>query len=77
VLDLLRGERFVDLGSEEVYASQLDEGLDYCSIRTIDRILASENEYAAKHDLLKAPFDATMTKNRVRRGRLMSSDIEI
>ena len=44
VLDLLRSERFVDLAPAEVYASLLDEGAYPCSIRTMYRILASENE---------------------------------
>jgi putative transposase len=39
ILDLLCGERFCDLSPYEVYWSLLDEGIYYCSIRTMYRVL--------------------------------------
>jgi putative transposase len=55
VLDLLRGERFVDLAPAEVYASLLDEGIYHCSIRTMYRILASENEVRERRNQRRHP----------------------
>jgi putative transposase len=55
VLDLLRSERFVDLAPAEVYASLLDEGAYHCSIRTMYRILASENEVRERRNQLRHP----------------------
>jgi transposase InsO family protein len=55
VLDLLRGERFVDLAPAEVYASLLDEGIYHCSIRTMYRILAAENEVKERRNQLRHP----------------------
>jgi putative transposase len=56
VLDLLRSERFVDLAPAEVYASLLDEGAYHCSIRTMYRILASENEVRERRNQLRHPI---------------------
>ena len=39
VLDLLREPRFVKQAPAEVYAELLDQGLYFCSIRTLYRIL--------------------------------------
>jgi putative transposase len=44
VLDTLNSERFVDMSPAEVYATLLDEGIYLCSIRTMYRILESNNE---------------------------------
>ena len=55
VLDLLRGERFVDLAPAEVYASLLDEGVYHCSIRTMYRILAANQEVRERRDQLRHP----------------------
>jgi len=55
VLDLLRSERFVDLAPAEIYASLLDEGVYHCSIRTMYRILASENEVRERRNQLRHP----------------------
>jgi putative transposase len=41
VLDVLHGERFVDVSPEEAYATLLDEGTYLCSTRTMYRILAA------------------------------------
>jgi len=44
VLDTLNCQRFVDMPPAEVYATLLDEGTYLCSIRTMYRILESNNE---------------------------------
>ncbi|MCH7663741.1 MAG: IS3 family transposase [Chloroflexi bacterium] len=44
VLDVLHSDRFVDKAPQEVYATLLDEGVYYCSIRTMYRYLAQEGE---------------------------------
>ena len=44
VLDLLHLDRFMDKAPQEIYATLLDEGQYYCSIRTMYRILNAENE---------------------------------
>jgi putative transposase len=45
VLDMMNSERFCDMAPGEIYATLLDEGIYYCSERTMYRILdvASEN----------------------------------
>lgn len=43
VLELLHGERFVDVSPEEIYATLLDEGTYLCSPRTMYRILAAHH----------------------------------
>lgn len=44
VLAVLHEERFVDLAPSEIYAQLLDEGRYLCSIRTMYRILADNQE---------------------------------
>ena len=56
VLDLLRAQRFADQAPAEVYASLLDEGLYYCSIRTMYRILAASQEVRERRDHLRHPI---------------------
>ena len=43
VIDTLHSDRFQDKAPYEVYATLLDEGQYYCSIRTMYRILSSEH----------------------------------
>jgi putative transposase len=43
VIDILHSDRFQDRAPYEVYATLLDEGQYYCSIRTMYRILKSEH----------------------------------
>jgi putative transposase len=43
VLQTLHEERFQDLAPHQVYASLLDEGTYYCSIRTMYRLLEAEH----------------------------------
>jgi len=44
VLDLLHEDRFIDLSPTEIYAQMLEEGRYVCSIRTMYRILAANEE---------------------------------
>jgi len=55
VLDLLRAPRFADQAPAEVYASLLDEGVYLCSIRTIYRILAANQEVRERRNQLRHP----------------------
>jgi putative transposase len=55
VLDVLRNDRFADKAPQEVYAILLDEGRYLCSIRTMYRILASENEVRERRNQLRRP----------------------
>jgi putative transposase len=56
VLDLLRAPRFADQAPAEVYASLLDEGVYLCSIRTMYRILAANQEVRERRDQLHHPI---------------------
>jgi putative transposase len=47
VLEVLHGERFVDVSPEETYATLLDEGTYLCSPRTMYRILAAPSRRGA------------------------------
>ena len=44
VIDLLREPQYVDLAPAEIYATLLDQGTYYCSIRTMYRILHEHEE---------------------------------
>ncbi len=44
VLDTAHSQRFWDTSPAAMYATLLDEGVYYCSIRTIYRVLSSHNE---------------------------------
>jgi putative transposase len=55
VLDVLHGERFVDLAPKAVYATLLDEGKYLCSWRTMYRVLASAAEVRERRDHLRHP----------------------
>jgi len=55
VLEILRSERFVDKAPCEIYATLLDEGKFYCSIRTMYRILKERNEVRERRDQLRHP----------------------
>jgi len=48
-------DRFVDQSLYEAYARLLEEGIFLCSIRTIYRILAAENEVRERRDQLRHP----------------------
>ena len=55
VLGLLRAPRFADQAPAEVYASLLDEGVYLCSIRTMYRIMAANQEVRERRDQLRHP----------------------
>jgi len=55
VLGLLRAQRFADQAPAEVYASLLDEGVYLCSIRTMYRVLAANQEVRERRDQLRHP----------------------
>lgn len=58
VLDTLHSERFVDLAPREVYATLLDEGEYFCSIRTMYRILEENQEVKERRNQLRHPVYA-------------------
>jgi putative transposase len=55
VLARLHEERFQNCAPAAVYATLLDEGRYYCSIRTMYRILAGEGEARERRDQLVHP----------------------
>jgi putative transposase len=55
VLDTLHCDRFIDLAPHEVYATLLDEGKYYCSIRTMYRILEDNREVKERRNQLRHP----------------------
>ena len=55
VLDHLHGERFQDRSPAAVYATLLDEGHYYCSIRTMHRFLKQQGESRERRDQLDYP----------------------
>ena len=55
VLDLLHADRFVDQAPQEVYATLLDEGDYYCSIRTMYRLLEANKEVRERRNQLTHP----------------------
>lgn len=55
VRDILHSERFIDKAPHEVYATLLDEGKYHCSIRTMYRILAEEDEVRERRNQLRHP----------------------
>lgn len=50
VLDTLHAPRFVDQPPHQVYAALLDEGTYLCSVRTMYRILAGQDEVRERRD---------------------------
>lgn len=55
VLDVLRSERFQDKAPAEVYATLLDEGRFLCSIRTMYRLLAQQDEVRERRRIVRHP----------------------
>ena len=55
VLDTLHEPRFVDQAPAEVFATLLDEGVYLCSIRTMYRILDSNNEVCERRKQRRNP----------------------
>jgi putative transposase len=56
VLDLLCEPRFVNQAPAEVYAELLDQGLYFCSIRTLYRILRENGEVKERRQQLRHPI---------------------
>ncbi len=55
VLDVLHSDRFADKSPAQVYAILLDEGIYYCSIRTMYRILEAHGEVRERRNQLRHP----------------------
>jgi putative transposase len=55
VLDHLHTERFCDKAPSEVFATLIDEGIYLCSIRTMHRILAENEELKERRNQLRHP----------------------
>ena len=55
VLDTLHAERFADKAPPTVWATLLDEGIYYCSVRTMYRILADNDEVRERRNQLRHP----------------------
>ena len=55
VLDLLHTDRFMDKAPQEVYATLLDEGDYFCSIRTMYRLLEANKEIRERRNQLTHP----------------------
>ena len=55
VLDLLHSPRFADQAPAEIYATLLDEGLYYCSVRTMYRLLGQDGEIRERRQQLRHP----------------------
>jgi putative transposase len=58
VIDLLHSERFVDASPHTVHATLLDEGRYLCSVRTMYRILALQDELRERRNLCRHPHYA-------------------
>jgi len=58
VLDLLHSERFSDLPPTQVYPMLLEEGRYLCSVRTLDRLLAQQNEVRERRPVASHPVYA-------------------
>lgn len=55
VLAILHTDRFVDIAPATVYATVLDEGRSYCSIRTLYRIREEQAEVKERSNQLRHP----------------------
>jgi len=55
VLDLLHSERFQDLPPTQVYPILLEEGRYLCSVRTMYRLLARQNEVHERRPVVSHP----------------------
>ena len=55
VLAVLHSTRFLDQAPREIYATLLDEAVYLCSVRTMYRILKSQNEVRERRDQLRHP----------------------
>jgi putative transposase len=75
VLDVLHEPRFVDLSPPEVHATLLDESLYLCSVRSMYRILAENEEIRERRDVARHPKYAAPELLATRPNELWSWDI--
>jgi len=75
VLDVLHGERFVDVAPEEVVATLLDEERYLCSARTMYRLLAAHQEVQERRHQRRHPSYAAPELLATRPNELWSWDI--
>lgn len=75
VLEVLHEPRFVDLAPAEVQASLLDEQRYLCSVRTMYRILAENEEVRERRDQLRHPAYTVPELLATRPNELWSWDI--
>jgi putative transposase len=75
VLDVLHGDRFVDVAPGEVVATLLDDGRYLCSARTMYRLLAAHQEVRERRNQLRHPSYAAPELVATRPNELWSWDI--
>ena len=75
VLNTLHEERFVDLAPAEVYATLLDEGRYLCSVRTMYRLLAANQEVRERRAQRRHPVYAAPELLATAPNQLWSWDI--
>ncbi len=75
VLDVLHEPRFVDLAPAQVHATLLAEGHYLCSVRTMHRILAENNEAKERRDQARHPVYKRPELMATRPNELWSWDI--
>ncbi len=73
--EVLNSERFADQSPYEVYATLLDEGVYYCSIRTMYRILHESAEVQERRNQLRHPAYTKPELLATRPNQLWSWDI--
>jgi putative transposase len=75
VLAALHAPRFVDQTPREVYATLLDEGTYFCSVRTMYRLLLAHGELRERRDQLRHPQYAKPELLATRPNQVWSWDI--
>jgi transposase InsO family protein len=55
ILEVLTGERFVDMAPLQIYAHLLDEGVYLCSVSTMYRVLAEHKQVKERRRLARHP----------------------
>jgi len=75
VLAVLHEARFIDLAPAEVFATLLEEGRYFCSLRTMHRILAENAETRERRDQLRHPSYVRPELLATRPNELWSWDI--
>lgn len=77
VLDVLHDPRFIDLAPAQVYATLLDEGIYYCSERTMYRVLAEQHEVRERRAQRRHPVYAAPELLATGPNQLWSWDITV